>query len=196
MNEILNALRTLLSKNLEYAQKVEPSSSFIVFCIMTAVSYIFIRYPYVQVPGVSDINFFIHEFGHILAMDSSSLLLLASSGTIFELLLPTIFTIYMFLRGRYLESAFFLCWLGTNLSYVGIYMMDTIKRTMPMSQIFGPDSKHDWEVIFGHYGVTMYAIDIGDLVLRSSQLMMCFACAYVGWLLLYGIYWRLKGKIK
>ena len=68
-------------------------------------------------------------------------------------------------------------------------MMDMVYRTMPMSQIFGPDAIHDWEYIFRYFNVELYAVEIGSLILDLSQWMMVGACVYVGWLVVYKVVW-------
>ena len=75
-------------------------------------------------------------------------------------------------------------------------MMDTVYRTMPMSQIFGPDAIHDWEYIFRYFNVEIHAVEIGNAVLRISEGSMIAACVYVAFLILYRVVWEWRNSGK
>ncbi len=156
----------------------------ILVLIMTAL-FLSLTDPYRMIPGASQVSFFIHEFGHLVAMTippfSSHPLIIAFAGTFAQLLVPIAFTIYFFIQRRVLEGAIFLCWLGTNLVYVGVYMKDAIYKSMPMADVFGPDAIHDWEYIFREMGVVMRAVEIGTFFVYFGWGVMILSGVVVGW---------------
>lgn len=167
------------------SKRNELIESVIILSLILAALFLSLSDPYRMIPGASQMNFFIHEFGHLVAMTippfSSYPLLIAIAGTFFQLLVPTAFTIYFFIQSRVLEGAIFLCWLGTNLVYVGVYMKDAIYKTMPMADVFGPDAIHDWEYIFREMGVILQAVEIGNFVIYLGWGVMILSGVVVGW---------------
>lgn len=88
----------------------------------------------------------VHELGHIVFMPFGQWLGVAG-GSLAQLLAPA-FGAWQFLRQRdYFGAAFALGWLGESLANLSVYIGDARKQELPLANLFGGDSLHDWNFL-------------------------------------------------
>ncbi len=142
---------------------------------------------YAPIPLVSTIlsvlnliNFVIHEVGHPL-FGFFGRFLTAAGGTIFQLLVPLIFTLVAFL-GRYQVAVwFFVFWFGQNFIHVSIYIADARAHELElftpamMSQAMSQEEvhkHHDWTYLLTQLGLLDFDIQISWIVYSLGVLIM------------------------
>ena len=133
----------------------------------------------------SGINLCIHEGGHILLRPFGDLLHVAG-GTLAQLAAPIAAMVILGKQRDYFGIAFALGWLSTNLVGVGYYMADARARVLPLVTAEGGDgiTGHDWNYLFGRFGLLPYDETIGLAVRGSAVVVMIAALAFGAWLML------------
>jgi hypothetical protein len=133
----------------------------------------------------SAINLCIHEGGHILMRPLGDLPHVAG-GTLAQLAAPVAAMLILGKQRDYFGVAFALGWLGTNLVGVGYYMADARAQALPLvtAEGGGGDTIHDWNYLFGHFGLLAYDERIGVAVRGSAVVVMLAALAFGAWLMI------------
>ncbi len=110
---------------------------------------------------VDDIDLVIHEAGHsILRLFGEFIMILG--GSLFQVLIPLIFSGYFFLRRDFFASSLLLSWLGYNLVNISVYISDSIAMQL---ELLGGDSViHDWNYLLTKMGLLLHTHTIGSLV--------------------------------
>lgn len=102
------------------------------------------------------IDLAIHETGH-LVFGPFGEVIAAAGGTLFQLIVPAVFTIY-FARRRDLHSATVaLWWIAQNLWNISVYIRDARVQELPL--VGG--GEHDWAFLLGRFGVLAHDQGIG-----------------------------------
>lgn len=116
-------------------------------------------------------NIIVHEAGHgICHLLPCPQFLSALNGTLFQLLLPMIFSYYYFKRKNSVLGTLGFTWLGQNLVYVSWYMSTSHMPKKYPSFIPGADI-HDFWYIFSQMGVLEYDWLFSGIV-RTLAIMM------------------------
>jgi len=105
------------------------------------------------------VNLPIHEAGHpIFGLLGRTIGIWG--GTIMELLVPLLFTVYFTVRGETPGTAFCAFWFGENFVYISAYIADA--RAMVLPLVGG--GEHDWNTILSGMGLLQRNTMIGDIV--------------------------------
>lgn len=122
-----------------------------------------------EVPFTHPVNLVVHEGGHFFFFwfgDTIGLL----GGTIAEVLVPLLFAVYFYRQGHAAGVAFCLFWTFHTSQAIGIYMADARTVTLPL--VGG--GEHDWELLFGRWGLLLHDRSIG------------FTVRFLGWVGMIG----------
>lgn len=129
----------------------------------------------------------IHEGGHLLfgwVGEKPELW----GGTILQLLVPALLATTFAIRGDLLGTTFCAVGFFHSLTGVATYMMDALKRELPLVTVGGGDAEHDWVHIFSDLGVLPRAIEIGGAV---RVIAWCGLLGSVAWFC-----WRYRAQVK
>ncbi len=132
------------------------------------------------------INLGFHEAGHAAFSWLGSRILTTAGGTIFQLAIPTVAGIYLFLKQRDpFGAAVCAFWLGTALVGAGVYAADARAQALPLVSPFGPIDvfSHDWTVMLMKYGMLSQDTRIGAFLRRSGLSAMVASTAASVWIL-------------
>ncbi|MFC1722085.1 hypothetical protein ACFL0C_00370 [Patescibacteria group bacterium] len=139
--------------------------------ILTYFTYSYlIKNPY-QDGLLYGINLGIHEFGHVFMMlVSKNSVLISLGGTIFQLLMPTVFLFYFLYKKNMFGVLFCFFWFSQNLVNVGVYMLDANLRVLPL--LGGNVDGHDWHNIFSRLNLLSKAEIYGERTIGLGKFSM------------------------
>lgn len=131
------------------------------------------------------INLCIHEGGHLLTRPFGVEVLHVAGGTLLQLAAPLLCMGLLLRQGEYFGLPFCLGWLSTNLIGVGVYMADARAQELPLVTAEGGDGNtiHDWNYLFGHFGLLRYDTEIGLGTRGGGTAVMIAALLIGGWML-------------
>lgn len=126
---------------------------------------------------LDNLNLLIHEAGHMVFAIFGELVGFLG-GTILQLLMPGIFTIYFWTREDFYAVGFCLFWLMENLVHVGRYIADAQVQILPLLG----GGQHDWTYLLGRLGILSYAEEIGTGVFVIGVTGMTVAIGVMGFM--------------
>jgi hypothetical protein len=135
--------------------------------LLLTLPYLFSAFPWTFIDGA---NLMFHEAGHFLLAGFGYQMTILG-GTLLQLLIPLICTLYFLKSKQFLGFIFGLWWLGVNLVNVGIYMADANTLALPLIG----DGTHDWQMLFSIWRLSSMAEIIGNLVRGLGTVMMIAA---------------------
>lgn len=114
------------------------------------VSIYFFRYALHPGAGyfIDNVNLLIHEAGHFVFAFLGQVMMVLG-GSIFQVLVPLIFTVYFFYSEQYFSSSLSLFWVGQNIMAVSVYAGDAQARILPL--LTGDFDGHDWYYLLSHF---------------------------------------------
>ncbi|MEW6196035.1 MAG: hypothetical protein AB1521_12865 [Bacteroidota bacterium] len=110
---------------------------------------------------VDYVNLLIHEGGHGIFSIFGIKYLHALGGTITQLLIPTMFVVFYFLKKKRITTQIFLIWLGQNFINVSVYVADARAQKLPL--LGGNKVYHDWNYLLGEIGLLEYDNIVGQV---------------------------------
>lgn len=119
---------------------------------------------------IDEANLLIHETGHLLFLPFGQFIHM-TGGTLLQLIIPSAFLLYFFLKKDYFASFATLFWVGDNLINISVYMRDAQDMILPLL-IEG--SIHDWNWIFSELGILSASNLIGSTIFYLGAI-----CAFV-----------------
>ncbi|MCL5287477.1 MAG: hypothetical protein M1453_05725 [Acidobacteria bacterium] len=94
------------------------------------------------------LNLVVHEGGHpLFSFFGETMMILG--GTLLELIVPLGIAIYFWWHRHTAGVAFCSFWFFENFLYIGTYMADARRLTLPLVG----SGDHDWEILFSQWGV-------------------------------------------
>src|SRR3989442_2067325 len=117
---------------------------------------------------LDNVNLVAHEAGHLFFrwFGYTATIL---GGTLGELLVPLPIAVYFSWRRETAGTAFAAFWFFENFLYIGTYMADARTLALPLVG----SGEHDWEILFGQWGVLVRDQQIGGAT-RSSAGSGCW----------------------
>ena len=130
------------------------------------------------------LNLGIHELGHLIFSPLGQFLMVAG-GTIAQCLVPLI-SFFMFYKQKdFFAISVSLCWMGTNLFSVAVYMADARKMALPLVTPFGGEEIiHDWNYLLGKLGLLNSDAVLSGCVRLLAILNMVMGLGFGAWLIL------------
>lgn len=108
---------------------------------------------------IDNVNLVIHEAGHlILFTPVFGQFISVLGGSLFQVLIPLIFTMAFFLQKEFFSGSIVLFWVGQNLINVSVYAGDAIKMDLPL--LGGDNVIHDWHFILNYLGLLQHTDQI------------------------------------
>jgi len=123
------------------------------------------------------VNLVVHEAGHFFFSWFGQTLMILG-GTLGELLVPLLIAAYFFWRRETAGTAFAAFWFFENFLYVGTYMADARRLALPLVG----SGEHDWEILFGQWGVLVHDQQIGGVTRAIGWAGMLASVASLVWM--------------
>ena len=125
------------------------------------------------------VNLVIHEGGHFLfGWFGGTMGILG--GTLAELLVPLLIAFYFIWHRQTTGAAFAAFWFFENFLYIGTYMADACTLALPLVG----SGEHDWELLFGQWGVLQHDRAIGGATRSLGWIGMLSTMAWLVWMTL------------
>jgi hypothetical protein len=122
------------------------------------------------------VNLIVHEAGHFF-FSWFGYTVGILGGTLGQLLVPLLIAAYFFWHRETSGLAFALFWFFENFLYVGHYMSDARTLALPLVG----SGEHDWEILFGQWGVLQYDQKIGGFARNLGWLGMVATVVWFTW---------------
>ena len=107
---------------------------------------------------LDNIDLVIHEAGHFF-FSFFGKFIYTLGGTLMQIILPSIITLFFFRNNYRTGVQFGLLWLGQNFINISIYAADARARKLPL--LGGNKVYHDWHYILGELGILEYDQIVG-----------------------------------
>ena len=128
-------------------------------------------------PITHPVNLVIHEAGHPI-FHAFGYTMGILGGTLAEILVPLLIAAYFFRQRHTTGVTFALFWMFTTSSGIATYMADA--RTVALPLIGSGD--HDWEILFGQWGVLHLDTKIAAVVRALGWLGMAGTAGWFVWI--------------
>jgi hypothetical protein len=122
------------------------------------------------------VNLIIHEAGHFF-VGWFGYTITILGGTLGELLVPLLCGVYFFWQREVTAVAFCSFWFFENFLYIGTYMADARAQALPLVG----SGDHDWEILFGQWGLLNQDQKIGGTTRMLGWLGMLATVAWFAW---------------
>ena len=122
------------------------------------------------------VNLIVHEGGHLF-FSWFGYTITILGGTLGELIVPLLCALYFFRQREVTAVAFCSFWFFENFLYIGAYMADA--RTLSLQLVGSGD--HDWEILFGQWGLLVQDQRIGGSTRMLGWLGMLASAAWFAW---------------
>ncbi|MDD4989117.1 MAG: hypothetical protein PHV42_01690 [Candidatus Pacebacteria bacterium] len=96
---------------------------------------------------IDNVNLIIHEAGHSILFFLGDFIRI-SAGSLFQVLIPTLFVAYFFIQKQYFSASLLLFWVGQNFVNVSVYARDSVVMQLPL--LGGDNVVHDWNYMLMH----------------------------------------------
>jgi hypothetical protein len=120
------------------------------------------------------VNLMVHEGGHFF-FNWFGYTIMILGGTLGELLVPLLCAIYFFRQREASGFAFCGFWFFENFPYIGTYMADARAQVLPLVG----SGEHDWEILFGQWGLLAQDQKIGGIMRTLGWLGMITTVAWL-----------------
>ena len=125
------------------------------------------------------VNLVLHEGGHFFfGWFGETLGILG--GTLGELLVPLLIAFYFIWHRQTAGVAFAAFWFFENFLYIAAYMADARTLVLPLVGA----GEHDWELLFGQWGVLQHDRAIAGVTRSLGWLGMIASIAWLVWMAL------------
>lgn len=137
---------------------------FVIFLIWITFILLTKRVPYIFIDNV---NLLIHEAGHIIFSVFGEFIEFLG-GSLMQLIIPTSFSIYFFIKKDIFALLFSSFWFGENLINISYYIADARYQVLPL--IGG--GRHDWAYLLSKTNLLNEAESLGVLVFWTGAIIM------------------------
>jgi hypothetical protein len=122
---------------------------------------------------LDNINLIIHEAGHPL-MSIFWEVMQFLWGTLFQLMIPTLFFVYFFVRRVNIAWQLCLFWIWENFLNISYYAWDAVDQALPLL-----GWEHDWAYLLGHMWLLNHARSIESILFIFGSLLIFVALGYL-----------------
>ncbi len=123
------------------------------------------------------VNLIFHEVGHFF-FGWFGYTVGILGGTLGELLVPAGLAAYFAWRRDTPATAFAAFWFFENFVYIGVYMADARSLALPLMG----SGEHDWEILFGQWGLLLHDLAIGAVTRSLGWLGMLGTIVWLVWM--------------
>lgn len=113
----------------------------LVTAVIASLYFFWCAYDPYQWHLIDGVNLVIHEAGHLIFRPFGEFLGVAG-GSLFQVIMPSLFVGYFCYRRQFYSGALVLFWVGESILNVSVYAGDSLVLQLPL--LGGQDSIHDW----------------------------------------------------
>lgn len=119
-------------------------------------------------------NLLIHEFGHLFFSISGDEVIIVLGGSIMQVFIPVLFTLYFLWKRQYYSGAVTLFWVGQNFFDVAVYVRDARALQLPLVGVGGDGGEiiHDWNFLLDKWGLLLQDIAIAHVLYFIGGLLL------------------------
>ena len=162
------------SDNLELYRFVKLRPVKVALVVLVAIYFFGYWRTYTDWHFIDSVDLVIHEAGHVVLMPLGDFMHVAG-GSIFQVVIPLVFILYFYLRGRALDGSLLMYWLGVNLLNISIYAGDALKMQLPL--LGGDGTIHDWNYMLVNAGLLHYTDAISGAIYLAGFAVLVAAAA-------------------
>jgi len=118
------------------------------------------------------VNLLIHEGGHGV-FSFFGKFIHALGGTLMQIIIPSMFVVFYWIKKKRIPAQFFLVWLGENLMNISFYAADASERKLPL--LGGNKVYHDWNYLLQTTGLIEYDKLVGNVFYGFGIIMFLTA---------------------
>lgn len=124
---------------------------------------------------IDNINLIFHEAGHIIFSVLGNFIGLLG-GTLMQILIPIVFSIYFFKNKQYFSFSLLLFWVSQNFFNIYIYAKDAIVMELPL--LGGDNVYHDWNSLLSRLGILEHTDKVAQTLYFIGIIVLIFAIVY------------------
>jgi hypothetical protein len=122
---------------------------------------------------IDGVNLVIHEAGHLFFRPFGEFLMIAS-GSLFQVIMPSLFVGYFCYRRQFYSGALVLFWVGESILNVSVYAGDSLALMLPL--LGGQDSIHDWNYMLSAMNLLPKTAAIAGGIRLLGTIAIVVAC--------------------
>ena len=133
---------------------MRPNYSKLIFAGVLTVYFLWIAYNPMAGSFLDMVDLPIHETGHLLFRLFGEFMMVAG-GSLFQVIVPTVFVGYFYWHEKYYSAAIVLFWVGQSILNVFVYAADAVVMQLVLtSGLTGSEgSFHDWNYLLTTTGL-------------------------------------------
>lgn len=137
----------------------------LVFAALLSIYFLWIAFTPMNGSFLDLVDLPIHEFGHLLFRPFGEFMMIAG-GSLFQIILPTIFVGYFVWNEKYYSAAIVLFWVGQSVLNVWVYAADAVVMQLVLTSGFtGTEgSFHDWNYLLTSTGLINSTKTVAGLI--------------------------------
>jgi len=121
-----------------------------------------------QFTFIDYVNVLIHEGGHGV-FKIFGRFIYTLGGTLMQIIIPSMFVIYYWIKRKKFGAQIFLVWLGENLMNISVYAADARAQKLPL--LGGNKVYHDWTWLLSQTGLLEQDQIVGNIFYGTGILM-------------------------
>ena len=121
---------------------------------------------------IDGVNLVIHEAGHLIFRPFGEFLMIAG-GSLFQVIMPSLFVGYFAYQRQFYSSALVLFWVGESILNVSVYAGDSVALMLPL--LGGQDSMHDWNYMLTTLNLLPKTAEIAGAIRLLGTIVIALA---------------------
>jgi len=164
------------------------SSNYTVFFTLPVLVYIWytlymhLNY-WMYMSWIDVVDFFIHEFWHILFSLFWNEFLSVAGWTLLQLIIPLLLLLYFWKQKDYFAVSLCFAWIWTNFFYISMYSWDAVNMNLPLISMWWWEVIHDWFYMFSNLWIINHTSLISNIFYYIAIWLFLF-CFIFSWILI------------
>jgi hypothetical protein len=121
------------------------------------------------------VDLIFHEAGHAIFRIFGNEFLMIMGGTLMQLLVPVVFTLYFFIHGQRFSSSITGIWLSQSFFNVAVYERDAWAMELPL--LGGENVTHDWNYIVTELDLIGQIKTLGNIIYGTGLTVLMISIA-------------------
>ncbi len=141
----------------------------LILATLTSVYFLYCGVTPTEWHFIDNANLIFHEAGHSIFIFFGDFIHILG-GSLFQILLPLVITLYFFFNKQKLSGAVCLMWVGQNFINVSVYAGDALKQNLPL---LGGDSViHDWNYLLTYTNELTSTDQIASILYNTGLVLI------------------------
>lgn len=124
---------------------------------------------------INGVNLIFHEAGHIIFIFFGGFMH-TLGGTLMQILIPLIFSLYFYKNEQYFSASLLLFWLSQNFFDISLYAGDAVKLELEL--LGGDGVYHDWNYLLSSLNILNYTDQVASLFYFIGIIILVFAVVF------------------